>query len=115
MSDPAIEAAQRTLQKWTTDGWNASRDFVAVEAAREALAPLRELHHVIEVWQYDDVNGVWAYDDDDERILLERWCSECSSDDAIEAIGNCEWQDGSAARTLWPCATARLIYSSEEL
>ena len=43
MSDPAVEAAKRTLDRWTKDGWNASRDFVAVDAAQQALAPLRKL------------------------------------------------------------------------
>lgn len=64
MSDPAIEAARRTLDRWTTDGWNASRDFCAEAAAREALAPLRELHQrkdgiCIECWWSDGTPRDW--------------------------------------------------------
>ena len=70
MSDPAIEAAHRA-----GGGWYSAREM---EAAREALKPIRELHRV-ERGEYED----------------ECYCVECGNH--------------------WPCATAKLIYSSEEL
>ena len=113
MSDPAIDAAQRA---WNREGLGAAPSFseIARAAAREALAPLRELHTHIDVWEYDDTNGVWVTDDDGEMILVARYCRECSDPEVIDAIEDFTW-DGDGYFREWPCDTARLIYSSEEL
>lgn len=42
-TDPAVHAARQTIKRWTTDGWNASRDFIAIEAARVMAQPIRDL------------------------------------------------------------------------
>lgn len=75
MSDPAIEAADRAEAKWTKSG--PYRDLVA-DAARGALAPIRELHKPV-----------------GSRVAKADLCVECS--------------------VHWPCATAKLCYTSEEL
>lgn len=54
-TDPAMEAARRTLDRWTKDGWNASRDFVAIESAREALTPIRS-------WYEAEMASKWEPD-----------------------------------------------------
>lgn len=87
MSDPAILAAQRAIDG--PHGVAAARDEhaapLAVDAAREALAPIRDLHK-------PSANHCDAHANDSAC------CAEC-----IEC------------GQLWPCDTARLIYTSEEL
>lgn len=79
MSDPAVEAARRAFDKlWPDQGdfefnFDSSTREYAVDAAREALAPLRELHR-------RDGDYCWTCDHTD-----------------------------------WPCPTARLVYSADEL
>lgn len=58
MTDPAVEAAQRAWEKNKIHSFTVQR----VNAAREALAPLRELHKEI----------VWYPGQSDKTI-----CSEC--------------------------------------
>lgn len=78
-TDPAVEAAQRALN---TDRLRSDPiDAFTLAGAREALAPIRELHKPF----VDECHCC-------------RHCVECG------AIG-----------TGWPCDTARLIYTSEEL
>lgn len=67
--DPAVEAAQRAREN---DAYGPTYE----EVAREALAPIRELHKMAH-WNTGHV------------------CDECD--------------------LLWPCDTARLIYTTEEL
>lgn len=83
MSDPAVEAATRAVQ---ARGYGDIPAQYMVFAAREALAPIRELHQAGEPFEDDNeyVRGIWVTN-----------CRECRDD--------------------WPCATARLVYSSDEL
>lgn len=89
MSDPAVEAAERAEREsgWWKSSYAApwDRDY-AIWSAREALAPIRELHQAGEPFEDDNeyVRGIWVTN-----------CRECRDD--------------------WPCATARLVYSSDEL
>lgn len=81
MSDPAVEAARRAWDKSNTSGLRKSWDQLEgntftqmqIDAANEALAPIRKLHRPA---PSDDLCIVCCY---------------------------------------WPCATARLIYTTEEL
>lgn len=89
MTDPAIEAAQRA---WDAVTFGEPFDgFVA--AAREALKPIRELHQTI-------TDPIWWHklhpDDPDEYT-------------------HCRCQVAATGYQLWPCATAKLIYTTEEL
>lgn len=80
MSDPAVEAAQRV----------GFRDFppkargLAIDAAREAIQPIRQIHRAV------DAHGTGR--------MVCAWC----------------WNSMSHYAS-WPCATARLVYSTEEL
>ncbi|QWY82049.1 hypothetical protein SEA_MARSHA_65 [Mycobacterium phage Marsha] len=76
MSDPAVEAAQRALAKFS--GTNMYPRSLAPIAAREALKLVRELHRP---------SG------DECACCID--CLECGQ--------------------LWPCDTARVAYTSEEL
>lgn len=88
----------------------ASHNLRAQLAQRDsAIREVRDAHHPVEVWQYDDVNGVWVTDADGEKIVLERWCAACSSDDALAAIGDCEWDEGMSGGVLYPCDTVRIL------
>ncbi len=82
MSDPAEEAAMRAWDAAGLDGPRLPMPRSVRIAAREALAPLRELHH----------KG------DEQGELV---CVYC--------MGHDGWHLD------WPCDTARLIYSTEEL
>ncbi|AHB29766.1 hypothetical protein GRADUATION_70 [Mycobacterium phage Graduation] len=87
MKDPAVEAAQRA--------WKAQYDLdtppwpTAIVAAREALEPIRELHRPR--WS----NCINACCSGEDCRLRDRVCEHCEVD--------------------WPCDTAKLIYTTEEL
>lgn len=91
MSDPAEEAARRAFAYWRSMGMKKSADVTTVTAAREALAPLRELHKPWREYHHDG-------------MLAGASCKTCAHDDSFGLV----WQQ-------WPCATAKLIYSDEEL
>ena len=89
MADPAEAAAQRVLDELFEQGLIARAlhrptESVALAAAREALAPLRELHRPYEP------PGT-------SRSPYDVVCNHC------------------LGPRKWPCATAKLIYPSEEL
>lgn len=89
MPDPAVDAAQRVCE--------ANEDLVHVEpyaaleaAAREALAPIRELH-----------TSRWSCGNP-RHTNPEYGCPECAT--ACAECGD-----------YWPCDTARLVYRKDEL
>lgn len=96
-TDPAILAAQRA---WESEGWGGpgrpleegmSEGNLAKAAAREALAPIRDLHKRHRDLEWD---GEWS----------DPYCQTC----AHEFYGDLCYQP-------WPCTTAKLVYSTEEL
>lgn len=92
--DPAIEAAQRAerASKWWDSGNQTAWDSDYAEAAaREALTPIRDLHKRHRDLEWD---GEWSAP----------YCQTC----AHERWGDLGYQP-------WPCDTARLIYTTEEL
>lgn len=94
MTDPAVDAAQRVcaekaLLNDLPYGVNAAEAEIAVLATREALAPLRELHRPV---------GTRVRSAPSFESRIEKSCATCD-----------------AGFEPWPCATARLIYPSEEL
>ena len=80
-------AADAAQRMWALNGWlyGTGGRELAEVAAREALKPLRELHRPL------DRPISWG------NTQTERVCHHC--------LGPVKW----------PCATARLVYSSEEL
>lgn len=90
MSDPAIEAAQRA---WHAEDDGPHDGFVRagrlVVAAREALKPIRELHKT-------------SWDN-----CINACCSGADCKHRTRICGHC-WDQ-------WPCDTAKLIYTTEEL
>lgn len=91
MTDPAIEATQRAIGKV-----QRSEPYRWAESgAREALAPLRELHRPFSrpASCYSRSNMITCY----SRSNMITVCNHC--------LGPRDW----------PCPTARLIYSTEEL
>ncbi|MGB3602743.1 MAG: hypothetical protein WBA38_04225 [Gordonia sp. (in: high G+C Gram-positive bacteria)] len=118
-TDPAIEAARRTLAAWGEPETNTESAATALTAAREALAPIRKLHRKVGIFDSTD------YCDDDT--------SEHESQHHFEAINGemvCDhlppygWTCAECAEIAsgddddppaWPCDTAKLIYTTEEL
>ncbi|AEJ93022.1 hypothetical protein FDI16_gp047 [Mycobacterium phage Shauna1] len=90
MPDPAVEAAARAWE-WYPVPKDIPLDVrsVPLAAAREALEPIRELHHPR--WS----NCINACCSGEDCRLRDRVCEHCEVD--------------------WPCDTAKLIYTSEEL
>lgn len=84
MTDPAVEAAQRAWDKNKVRSFSVQR----IMAAREALAPLRDLHR-----PFDRRTSIYPIPNDPHTIV----CRHC--------LGPIDW----------PCATARLIYREDEL
>ena len=68
------------------------------------------LHKPVHVYEYDDVNGVWKYDADNEQILMATFCAGCTPADALEAIGDCEYDPTVySGEVSWPCPTIKAI------
>ncbi|AEK06483.1 hypothetical protein PBI_SEBATA_6 [Mycobacterium phage Sebata] len=83
MSDPAIEAVERSLPyEYEADEVMAD---VAVRVAREVLKPIRELHQPGYGYKLPRT----------ESSRPESFCKHCE--------------------VKWPCDTAKLIYTTEEL
>ncbi|HVX56257.1 MAG TPA: hypothetical protein VHA37_00870 [Candidatus Saccharimonadales bacterium] len=120
MSDPAVDAAQRAWERKygsINSPWREGLSRGFIDAAREMAKPIREKHKPVEYYEYDDTNGVFKTDTDGERILMGRVCAECSSQEFLELLGDCELEDCTRyeGERPWPCDTAKLIYTSEEL
>jgi hypothetical protein len=87
--DPAIEAAQRVWEQQKSIPFNPQALWSTnslIPTAREALGPIRELHKMI----VDECGNVRCKTGGVHRV--------CAHD----------WDE-------WPCDTAKLIYSTEEL
>lgn len=112
MSDPAVEAAQRA---WDYPFPGTAGEAIALSAAREALKPIRELHQRRTIMCLAPNCGAEICDHD----------GDCPVDYPVDVCAAC-WQivdlanayygeDGINAELLWPCTTAKLVYTSEEL
>ncbi|AKJ72645.1 hypothetical protein PP301_gp077 [Gordonia phage GMA2] len=84
-TDPAVEAAQRALPPYGPAVVHERDLKTGIAAIREALAPIRELH---KPFHHYSPNADYA-------------CVNCSDDQGDPEP--------------WPCPTAQLIYTSEEL
>lgn len=94
--------------------WRGADEVLAVkqlaERQSQALNAIRELHRPVEYYEYD-TNGVFKTDADGERILMGRVCRECSTDEFLEILGDCEIEDSThyEGEVAYPCATIRAI------
>lgn len=110
MSDPAVEAAQRAWKKNKIHSFTVQR----VNAAREALAPLKELHRRLEIAATSCPEECEVHEDECPLDVMVPACRECflvaeTADRYFtERTG---WDE--VAR--WPCPTAKLIYREDEL
>ncbi|SDD61065.1 hypothetical protein SAMN04488581_2659 [Mycolicibacterium neoaurum] len=121
MNDPAIEAAKRGVGQhhwWLTkmdDDLMVSVVEYATDSAREALKPIRELHRRDTIKATSCSEECELHDDMDCPLDVDvSVCRQCYQ--VAEAIDyyfseRTGWQEHVA----WPCATARLVYSEEEL
>lgn len=105
MSDPAMVAAMRAMKQRADN-----RIAQGAIAAREALAPIRELHRPVQLIHS------WAAG----YTRMEDRCPDCRGKAGVHACG-C-WSDEdcsyscSCGHTTWAdCQTALLIYTSSEL
>jgi hypothetical protein len=117
MSDPAILPAMRALLSCP----GITHREVAIAAAREALAPLRELHKAFGVYG-DDCDHELDTGDDKHRYVEEfGWtcdymydiCIECCTTSGYQTEDCATYHDHGPGKPI--CATAKLIYPSEEL
>lgn len=125
-SDPAVAAAQRA----EAQGWIHRQHAEA--GAREALAPVRELHKPVPVYgdnceheiDLDPYGGCKFEHPDGKHHYVEEigWtcdhsydiCTECCTDDGYQSE-ECATHHNHGFGPGLICATARLIYSEEEL
>jgi len=72
-----------------------------------AIDAVKALHRPVEVYEYDDMNGVFKTDQDGEQIVIAALCKECTGDDVLEAIGDCEYDPDADyySEVRWPCPT----------
>ncbi len=79
--------------------------YTVVQQA-EQIAAVRAVHKPTPVYQYDDVNGVFVYGEDDELVTIHLLCEGCTWDQTLEALGDCEWNEDLDGNVYWPCSTA---------
>lgn len=114
MSDPAVEAAQRYAATLPFGFHSQLTGADLIFAAREALAPLRELHRRLEIAATSCPEECEVHEDECPLDVMVPACRECflvaeTADRYFtERTG---WDE--VAR--WPCPTARLIYRGDEL
>lgn len=124
VSDPAVEAAERAAATAEYTG----RGLV-IAAAREALAPIRELHRPWTIYAECD----HQLDDDPHEIgnehpdslhhyeyeigwtceVMYKVCAECCVDDVYQSEDCANYHDHGPGKPI--CPTARLVYTTEEL
>lgn len=110
MSDPAVEAAQRA---WMGHTHPLAQD-IAEQGAREALAPLRELHKRLDIAATSCREECEVHEDECPLDVMVPACRECFllAEKADRYFTERpDWDE--VAR--WPCPTARLIYREDEL
>lgn len=120
MNDPAVLAARRAFGNlWPDQGdfefnFDSSTRQYAVDAAREALKPLRELHHRYTVKATSCAGGDCCPHQGDCPMDVDvPVCWECyrfASDDVYPYF-----EEENLQAVEWPCVTARLIYAEGEL
>ena len=123
-TDNFTEAARAEAERCVMGGSNFAQDIREqlvgmAEWARTHLAAqetdaeraVRELHREVIVYELDSMNGTWVYGEHDERVVLRRYCAECSSEDVIHAVEDHDWMEdwGYAWEVDWPCATIRAL------
>lgn len=109
---PEKEREQEWAEHMMGPALAAAAPFYASQDQGKALAPIIALHQPSQVYRFDDVNGVFALDADGEKILMHKLCAECTSEDVLEALGDCEYTEGSlSGEVRWPCATYRAATS----
>lgn len=95
------------------DKYDEDRDVVDladrhVTGLLKGLNGVLALHKEMKVWEYDDVNGVWVYDEHGEKVPLPSICQECTPHDTLLAIEDCEWTEDYES-VEHPCPTVRLL------
>ena len=91
-----------------------ARARTAVPALVAAVRDVLARHQPYTIWAYDDVNGVWIYDEHCERVVVAVACCECTSDASIERLGDCEWTEDDPI-VVHPCPTVSAITAHLDL
>lgn len=115
MSDPVVEAVRRSV-KWIGAGLvNTSPGSVAEFAAREMAKPIRELHKPLTVMciASDCATEICDHEDECPADFPVIVCAHCW--EIAEAANRYQGEEGIHETVEWPCATAKVIYPSEEL
>lgn len=114
MNDPAVEAAKRIRKGHVYCRNDRHADSCLTDAAREALKPLRELHHRYTVKATSCAGGDCCPHQGDCPMDVDvPVCWECyrfASDDVYPYF-----EEENLQAVEWPCVTARLIYAEGEL
>ena len=118
MSDPAVEAAHRHLDTLPRFGGHSQLQLLAtdlVDAAREMAAPIIDKHKPLVIQCLAPNCGAELCDHEvecpaDYPVTV---CAECWQ--IVELAHSYYGEEGIDDRLLWPCETARRVYSTEEL
>lgn len=112
-ADPAVEAARRAL---VTIRGHGNSTLCEIEAAREALKPIRELHRPTDTYLWATTacerNG---HETTNDTATGDDVCLTCTSDDGGPQVVCADCFDNDGSNIDWPCSTARLVYSESEL
>lgn len=79
------------------------------------VAAVLAVHEELVVYQMEDLETrEFMTDENGEEIVLARVCRECSSEEVVDSIEDCEYQDGIYGEESYPCATVRAIEEAGE-
>lgn len=115
MTDPLVRAALKAIHTFPGSTTLFPRSL-AMAGARAALEPIRELHRSIDLYLWattacDRQDHQTAEDTDSGDPI----CLTCTENDGGPGKFCAECFDNDGSNISWPCATARLVYTSEEL
>ncbi|OBB75827.1 hypothetical protein A5755_14110 [Mycolicibacterium fortuitum] len=89
---------------------------VAEDAARQALQPIRDRHKPLTIKCIESTCALGECDHDDDTCpedIPVKVCAKCW--EIADSINSYHSEEGIVDELLWPCDTAQLIYSTEEL
>ena len=112
-SDSEHEVAQLSLAHEGDAAFIADAR-TAVPALTAAVRDVLALHQPYTIWAYDDVNGVWIYDEHGEHVVVAIVCRECTPATSMSLLGDCEWTIDHPV-VEHPCPTVRALATRLDL
>lgn len=77
-------------------------------AFAESIGQVLDLHAEVCVYELDPNTGR-VPEDEADRTIMARLCAECSDEDTISSIEDCEYDESDGGAVFFPCATVEAL------